>query len=251
MARRLRAGQLECRAGSCTSRSCPVCVESACALRVPWPATGCRTVFMPEPFRPTDRRRPRRRWTYMRQPHRAVFRSTVGPPDSRHPATGRRATPPYPRLRVEESERCVACGVRIQARASTPHRTEFSARAVSSSSSVPHGNLVRPRYDAPVTTGLSPTRSGRNSPARIRASASNAPVVTVQPPLPSHHRRRTARLFGRRGPTTRLAWRTANSQSQESKGPTSSTSSTRRMSPTRRMRGTRTIKTQRARRHQW
>lgn len=249
MARRLRAGQLECRAGS---RNIPllsgvrrVSLRVACALARDRVSDGPHARAVP-----TDRRRPRRRWTYMRQPHRAVFRSTVGPPDSRHPATGRRATPPYPRLRVEESERCVACGVRIQARASTPHRTEFSARAVSSSSSVPHGNLVRPRYDAPVTTGLSPTRSGRNSPARIRASASNAPVVTVQPPLPSHHRRRTARLFGRRGPTTRLAWRTANSQSQESKGPTSSTSSTRRMSPTRRMRGTRTIKTQRARRHQ-
>lgn len=174
----------------------------------------------------------------MHQPHRAVFRSTVGPPDSRHPATGRRATPPYPRLRVEESERFVACGVRIQARASTPHRTEFSARAFGSSSSMPHGNLARPRYDAPATTGLRPTRSGRNNPARIRASASNAPAVTVQPPLPSHHRR-TARLFGRRGPTTQLAWRTANSQSQESKGPTSPTSPT---SPTRRMRGTRTTR---------
>ncbi len=84
-------------------------------------------------------------------------------------------TPTHRRVRA-------ARGVRIQARASTPHRTEFSARAFSSSSAAPHGNLVRPRYDAPATTGLSPTRA----PEGTTPHGSTHQRATSQPSQSSH-----------------------------------------------------------------
>lgn len=165
-----------------TSRSCPVCVESACALRVPWPATGCLTVPMFETFRPT-----------------ADGPEGGGPTCVNHiaPCSGalwaRQAAAilqPDGVLRLpthayaSKSQSGVRCAVFTSKQEPLRHTEPNSAHGPSAQA--PPGltaNLVRPRYDAPATTGLSPTRSGRNNPSRIRASASNAPAITVQPPL--------------------------------------------------------------------
>lgn len=181
MAGRLRAGQLECRAGS---RNVPllsgvrrVSLRVACALAGDRVSDGPHVRDVP-----TGCRRPGSWWTDMHQPHPAVFRSAVGPPGSRHPATGRRAVSPCPRLRVEESERCAVCGVHIQARASTPYRTEFSAWAFSSSSSMPHGKSRSPSIRRPGDNRLEPHALRKEQPLAD-------PRISKQ--RPSHHRSAT------------------------------------------------------------